>query len=156
MPRTDSKGWSALSRLHKRVKLELKSCWEVKRITVKTSLKKLSYLLFGLRQAKWWQKLRDWGGASSLRPSGSLTQTQSHKHLQDCYWKTYIFSSPAFLCTYPEQPVCTSLLFIFLFIKSQYTVFCTSSCFAHLIVLHFLLLFLFFTIYMLLCCVTFI
>ncbi len=25
-------------------------------------------------------KLRDWGGASSLRPSGSLTQTQSHKH----------------------------------------------------------------------------
>ncbi len=31
----------------------------------------------------WWQKLRDWRGASSLRPSGSLTQTQSHKHLQD-------------------------------------------------------------------------
>ncbi len=31
----------------------------------------------------WWQKLRDWGGASSLRPSGSLTQTQFHKHLQD-------------------------------------------------------------------------
>ncbi len=31
----------------------------------------------------WWQKLRDWGGAFSLRPSGSLTQTQFHKHLQD-------------------------------------------------------------------------
>ncbi len=31
----------------------------------------------------WWQKLRDWGGASSLRPSGSLTQTLFHKHLQD-------------------------------------------------------------------------
>ncbi len=29
----------------------------------------------------WWQKLRDWGGASSLRPSGSLTQTQSLKTL---------------------------------------------------------------------------
>ncbi len=29
------------------------------------------------------EKLRDWGGASSLRPSGSLTQTQFHKHLQD-------------------------------------------------------------------------
>ncbi len=45
---------------------------------------------------------------------------------------------PYFLCTYPVQPVCTSLLFISLFIKSQYTVFCTSYCFAHLIVLHFL------------------
>ncbi len=31
----------------------------------------------------WWQKLRDWGGASSLRPSGCLTQTQFHKPLQD-------------------------------------------------------------------------
>ncbi len=31
----------------------------------------------------WWEKLRDLGGASSLRPSGSLTQTQFHKHLQD-------------------------------------------------------------------------
>ncbi len=36
------------------------------------------------------------------------------------------------MCTYLVQPVCTSLLFILLFIKSQYTVF------AHLIVLHFL------------------
>ncbi len=78
--------------------------------------------------------------ASSLRPSGSLTQTQSHKHLQDCYWIHTYSDHPYFLCTYPEQPVCTSLPFIFilLFIKSQYTVFCTSYCFAHLIVLHFL------------------
>ncbi len=54
----------------------------------------------------------------------------------------------------PWTTLCTSLLFIFifilLFIKSQYTVFCTSYCFAHLIVfalfipLHILLLFLFF------------
>ncbi len=53
----------------------------------------------------------------------------------------------AAMCTYPVQPVCTSLLFILLFIKSQYTVF------AHLIVLHFLFyctfysLFLFFYLY---------
>ncbi len=95
-------------------------------------------------------------GASSLRPSGSLTQTQSHKHLQDCYWIHTYSHHPYFLCTYPEQPICTSLLFIFilLFIKSQYTVFCTSYCFALFIPLHILLLFLFFTIYMLLCCVT--
>jgi len=47
----------------------------------------------------WWQKLRDWGGASSLRPSGSLTQTQFHKHLQDSFinCKTSIFSSPVLL-----------------------------------------------------------
>ncbi len=66
-----------------------------------------------------------------------------HNHSQYCYWKTSILSSPVFLCTYPEQPVCTSLLFISLFIKSQYTVFCTSYCFA-LFILHILLLFLFF------------
>ncbi len=76
----------------------------------------------------WWQKLRDWGGASSLTPSGSLTHTRSHKHLQDCYWKTYIFSSPVFLCTYPEQPVCTSLLFIFIFI-----LLCIVHCFLHIL-----------------------
>ncbi len=63
---------------------------------------------------------------------------------------------------YPEQPVCTSLLFTLLFIKSQYTVFFLHILlfFAHLIVLHFLFhctfysYFSFFTIYMLLCCVT--
>ncbi len=31
----------------------------------------------------WWQRQRDWGRASSLRPSGSLTQTQFHKLSQD-------------------------------------------------------------------------
>ncbi len=87
----------------------------------------------------WWQKLRNWGGASSLRPSGSLTQTQSHKHLQDSLLTVkHPFSSPVLLlCVHTRynpfaHPSCTSLLFILLFIKSQYTVF------AHLIVLHFL------------------
>ncbi len=56
-----------------------------------------------------------------------------------------IFSILLLYVQYPEQPVCTSLLFTLLFIKSQYTVFfahlivfCTSYCFAHLIALHFL------------------
>ncbi len=31
----------------------------------------------------WWQRQRDWGRASSLRPSGSLTQTLFHKLSQD-------------------------------------------------------------------------
>ncbi len=92
------------------------------------------------------------------------TQTQSHKHLQDPLLtvNTLTFSSLLLYVQYPEQPVCTSLLFTLLFIKSQYTVFlflyiycflhillffahlfCTSYCllhilfFAHLIVLHF-------------------
>ncbi len=121
---------------------------------IQTQVKKARQRLYHLRQLR---KFRVspailktfYSGAiesvlTSLRPSGSLTQIQSHKHLQDCYWKTYIFSSPIFLCTYPEQPVCTSLLFILLFIKSQYTVFCTSYCFALFISLHILLLFLFF------------
>ncbi len=65
---------------------------------------------------------------------------------------------PAFLCTYPEQPVCTSLLFIFifilLFIESQYTVFCTSYCFAlHFYsIAHFTLISLFYHIYALVLC----
>ncbi len=50
----------------------------------------------------------------------------------------HILVTRNFWCTYPEQPVCTSLPFVFilLFIKSQYTVFlhillfCTSYCFA--------------------------
>ncbi len=64
-------------------------------------------------------------------------------------------------CTYPEQPVCTSLLFTLLFIKSQYTVFFFFSFFAHLLfctfyfIAHFILISLF-LLYMLLCCVTFI
>ncbi len=78
------------------------------------------------------------------------TQTQSHKHLQDPLLtvNTLTFSSLLLYVQYAEQPVCTSLLFTLLFIKSQYTVFlffvhlivfCTSFLhillsFAHLIV----------------------
>ncbi len=40
---------------------------------------------------------------------------------------------------YPVKPVCTSLLFILLFIKSQYTVFAHLICFALFILLHILL-----------------
>ncbi len=58
----------------------------------------------------WWQKPRDWGGAFSLRPSGSLTQTQFHKHLQDSF--TFTIIRIAATCIYPVQPVCTSLLHI--------------------------------------------
>ncbi len=65
-----------------------------------------------------------------------LTQTQSHKHLQDPLLTVNIltFSSLLLYVQYPEQPVCTSLLFTLLFIKSQYTVFlfCTSYCFLHI------------------------
>ncbi len=61
-----------------------------------------------------------------------------------CVSVKIIITRIAALCTYPEQPVCTSLLFTLLFIKSQYTVFCTSYCFALFISLHILLLFLFF------------
>ncbi len=43
------------------------------------------------------------------------------------------------MCTYPVQPVCTSLLFILLFIKSQYTVFAHLICLALFILLHILL-----------------
>ncbi len=102
----------------------------------------------------------------------------NHKHLQDPLLTVNIitFSSLLLYVHYHEQPVCTSLLFTLLFIKSQYTVFsffvlivillffahlfCTSYCllhillfFAHLIVLHFfislhiLLLFLLFLPY---------
>ncbi len=43
------------------------------------------------------------------------------------------------MCIYPVQPICTSLLFILLFIKSQYTVFAHLICFALFILLHILL-----------------
>ncbi len=78
----------------------------------------------------------------SLRPSGSLTQTQFHKHLQDSlltvkhsnglYWvcthSSILSSSVLLLCVHTRynpfaHPSCTPLLFILLFIKSQYTVF---------------------------------
>ncbi len=115
----------------------------------------------------WWQKLRDWGGASSLKPSGSLTQTQFHK--KDSFINCNIHYSPSsvlLLCVYTRynpfaHPSCTSL-FILLFIKSQYTVFAYLICFAlfysianctlYFSCFFFLLIF----IYMLLCCVTFI
>ncbi len=58
----------------------------------------------------WRQKPRDWGGASSLKPPGSLTQTQFHKHLQDSF--TFTIIRIAATCIYPVQPVCTSLLHI--------------------------------------------
>ncbi len=89
------------------------------------------------------------------------TQTQSHKHLQDPLLtvNTLTFSSLLLYVQYPEQPVCTSLLFTLLFIKSQYTVFlflyillffahlvvfahlfCTSYCLLHILLsLHILL-----------------
>ncbi len=114
----------------------------------------------------WWQRLKDWGGASSLRPSGSLTQTLFHKHLQDPLLTVNIltFSLLLLYVQYPEQPVCTSLLFTLLFIKSQYTVFLFLHIllfFAHLIVLHFFYFIAHFTlishlltICMPLCCVT--
>ncbi len=72
------------------------------------------------------------------------TQTLFHKHSQDPLLTVNIitFSSLLLYVHYHEQPVCTSLLFTLLFIKSQYTVFsffvhlivfCTSCCFfAHL------------------------
>ncbi len=110
------------------------------------------YCHLGSASGGCWQKLRDWGGASSLRPSGSLTQTQSHKHLQDSLLTVkHPYSHHPYCCfvyipgTTPfAHPPCTSLLFILLFIKSQYTVFYTSYCFALCIPLHILLLFLFF------------
>ncbi len=50
------------------------------------------------------------------RPSGSLTQTQFHKHLQDsflnCKTFTILIIRIAATCIYPVQPVCTSLLHI--------------------------------------------
>ncbi len=74
----------------------------------------------------WWQKLRDWGGASSLRSSGSLTQTQFHKHLQDSLLtvKHSLFSSSVLLlCVHTRfnrfaHSSCTSL-FILLFILAH-------------------------------------
>ncbi len=62
------------------------------------------------------------------------------------------------MCTYPVQPVCTSLLHI----PVHITIYQVLSMFAHLILLH-ILLFIFSSsfyflpifIYILLCCVTF-
>ncbi len=83
----------------------------------------------------WWQKLRDWGGASNLRPSGSLTQTLTRLIVNR---KTFIVSSVLLLCTYPVQPVCTSLLILLfspniLFLHILF--FCTFYSIAHFTVL---------------------
>ncbi len=110
----------------------------------------------------WWQRQRDWGRASSLRPSGSLTQTLFHKLSQDSLLsvkkkitKTFIFSSSILHIT-TRCTSLSSLLFILIFIKSHIMflhihLFCTSYCFT---VLHFSLfyctfyfLFLFLPIY---------
>ncbi len=84
----------------------------------------------------WWQKLRDWGGASSLRPSGSLTQTLFHKHLQDSLLtekKTFIFSSSVLLLcvhtqynpfAHPCHPSCS-----YYYLLSPIFCFCTSYLF---------------------------
>ncbi len=124
----------------------------------------------------WWQKLRDWGGASSLRPSGSLTQTLFHKHLQDLKKKkknTFIFSSSILLLcvhtqynpfAHPSHPSC-----LYYYLLSPIDCFCTSYLFLHILpvlhilfctflysITHFTLYFSFLPIYMLLCGVTFI
>ncbi len=59
----------------------------------------------------------------------------------------------AFINNYYLSP---STLVFFSFSFFAHLLFCTSHCFALFIPLHILFLFLFFTIYMLLCCVTFI
>ncbi len=54
-----------------------------------------------------------------LLPSGSLTQTQSHKHLQDSLLTVkHSYSHHPYCCCVHTRynPVCTSLLFILLFI----------------------------------------
>ncbi len=123
----------------------------------------------------WWQKLRDWGGASSLRPSGSLTQTQSHK-LRNSLTQTQSHKLTRLLTVkhpYSHHPYCcfvyipsTTRLHIplahpscsYYYIKPQYTVFCTSYCFLHILLfctfysITFYSYLSFFTIYMLLCC----
>ncbi len=104
------------------------------------------------------QKLSICGRASSLRPSGSWTQTQFHKLsirlIIICkeITKTFIFSSsilPLYVHTRTNR--CTSLsslLFILIFIKSH-IMFLHIQCFAHLTVLLFALFFIYCTFYFL-------
>ncbi len=111
----------------------------------------------------WWQKLKDWGGASSLRPSGSLTQTQFHKHLQDSLTVKHPYSHHPY-CWFVYIPGTTRLHISLAHPSCSYYYLLSPSIlfFAHLIGLHFLFhctfysYFSFFTIYMLLCCGTFI
>ncbi len=97
----------------------------------------------------WWQKLRDWGGASSLRPSGSLTQTQFHNiyktHLLTV--KHSLFSSSVLMlhvytrynplahpCSYyyllsPSILFCTSYLFCTFYSIAHFTLYFSSCIF---------------------------
>ncbi len=90
---------------------------------------------------------KNWETEEELLPSGHqapLTQTQFHKHLTRThyYCKTFIISSSVLLTSVHTRydPFGTSLLFILLFIKSQYTVFAHLICFAIFILLHILLI----------------
>ncbi len=65
-------------------------------------------------------------------------------HLSQTYAIIITLSIMYYLLTCIWLPICTSLLFILLFIKSQDSVFSTSYCLALFILLHILLLFLFF------------
>ncbi len=85
----------------------------------------------------------DWGGASSLRPSGSLTQTQFHKHSQDSLLtiincKTFIFSSSVLLlCVHTRynpfaHPSCSyyyllspNILFLHILFVLHFLFYCT-------------------------------
>ncbi len=90
----------------------------------------------------WWQKLRDWGGASSLRPSGSLTQTQFHKHLQDSFidCKTFITLHHPYCC-YMYIPGTTRLHIPLAHPCSYYYLLSLSILFLHILfVLHFFIL----------------
>ncbi len=113
----------------------------------------------------WWQKLRDWRGASSLRPSGSLTQTQFHKHLQDSLFTVKHSYSHHPYCCYVYIPGTTRLHIplahpscsYYYLLSPNILFFAHLICFALFILLHILLFIsLFLPIYMLLCCVTFI
>ncbi len=75
----------------------------------------------------------------------SLTYTYTHDSFTNCKTFTIPIIRIAATCIYPAQPVCTSLI-ILLFIKSQYTVLCTSYLFCtFLFYCTFYSLFLFFT-----------
>ncbi len=76
--------WSALPSLQD---IYLKRCKNRAAKILKDSTHPSNHLFCLLPSGKRFRsmmaKLRDWGGDYSLRPSGSLTQTQFHKHLQD-------------------------------------------------------------------------
>ncbi len=108
----------------------------------------------------------DWGGASSLRPSGFLTQTQFHKHSQDSLLtiincKTFIFSSSVLLlcvhtrynpfahpsCSYYYFPIywyCTSYLFCTFYSIAHFTLYFSFLTYIYALVLcYFYIIFIF-------------